>query len=405
MTTPAVNINAASNAVATRTQRNAAGTIVQITPLVIAGGRLGKFRPESVNNPIRFDNTRKPANWVSQGGTWRTAYGTAVIRHPNGSTWTTEGALVVAPPSVGSIPPVIPIADGNAYSIRDALGHYAEASQKLGVALAEVRQTAGLVTQYYHELSRSLGKVADALQDDRKGTFRKQMGQFAKGWTKAPARYLEYLYGVRPLAGEISNAVDVLTDIGDQGYQFKMTLMGKYRTSAVVTQSHNTTIYSTTATTSLSVRQTHRASLVFTLPEWFWEELPPVTPFSVAYETTSMSFVLDWLIPIGAWLRGFEGLQLRPFFTEGSTTCFIRRRSEGPVQFNTTAGYSRSTVPVRISHLDYYMNRVAFDSFPTELVMRLPMLRSSLGLDKMDQMSALAGQRFANLSKTIARYY
>lgn len=404
MTTPAVNINAASNAVATRVQRNASGVVVQTTNLVVAGGRLGKIRPASVNNPVRSDGTRKPSSWVSSGGTWRTAYGTAVIRHPNGSTWTTDGALVVAPSSVGSVPPVIPIIEGNACAIRDALGHYAEANQKLGVALKEARQTAGLAAQYYREAARSFGRVTEALASDRKGSFRKEMGQFAKGWKKAPARYLEYLYGVRPLADEISNAVDVLTDIGDQGYQFKMTLKGKYRVSGTSTSSHNTTIQSTTATVSLTTKQQHKASLVFTLPDWFWDVLPPVTPFSEFYETTSLSFVLDWLVPVNNWLRGFEGLQLRPFFTEGSTTCFLRR-SGGSVRFNTTAGYTQSVGPTSVTHRDYYMSRVAFESFPTELVMRVPRMRSLLGLDKLDQASALAGQRFANLGKTIARYY
>jgi hypothetical protein len=51
------------------------------------------------------------------------------------------------------------------------------------------------------------------------------------------------------------------------------------------------------------------------------------------------------------------------------------------------------------------MNRVAYESFPTELVMRVPRMRNLLGLNKLDQASALAGQRFANLGKTIARYY
>jgi hypothetical protein len=272
------------------------------------------------------------------------------------------------------------------------------------VALREVRQTAGLAAQYYREAAKSFGRVTDALQNDRKGSFRKEMGQFAKGWKKAPARYLEYLYGVRPLADEISNAVDVLTDIGDQGYRFKMALKGKYKTSGSSTSSHNTTILSTTATVSLTTKQTHKASLIFVFPDWFWDTLPPVTPFSEAYEHQSLSFVLDWVWPFGQWLRGFEGLQLRPFFQEGSTTCFIRR-SGGSVRFNTTPGYTLGVGPVTITHRDYYMNRVAYESFPTELVMRVPRMRNLLGLNKLDQASALAGQRFANLGKTIARYY
>lgn len=231
------------------------------------------------------------------------------------------------------------------------------------------------------------------------------MKDFARGWRTAPSRYLEYLYGVRPLADELNNAVQVLTELGENGCLYNMTLVGKWRTGGAGKAIQvNSTAYNCVGRYDPYIDQRHRASLNFSVPQELIGSVTPLSPFSQFYETTSMTFVLDWVLPIGSWLRGFEGLVLRPFFREGSVTLFMRRTGSS-IQIIPNGSLTASGVVPPIRHREFYMSRVALTSFPTELVMQLPRFRSTLGLDKLDQASALAGQRMANLGRQIARYY
>ncbi|DAD51153.1 maturation protein [ssRNA phage SRR7976310_12] len=399
MTTPAQNVNIASAGINTQQQTTSGGVTNPPVMLIRAQSRFVRIRAASVNNPIRIDKTRKPSNWVSKGGYFGQDLGDMRVIHPNGSYRTSSGVLIEPPTSLGSIPTIVSIADGNSYAIRDALGHYAEANMQLGVAMREARGTAELVGKYYQKASQTLGRLDSELRKGENSNFKRAMKDFASGWKSAPSRYLEYIFGLRPLADEINNSLEVLSDKKERGFAFKMKLRGKYKVSDGTKVPRNAMTFCT-ALVQTNVVQKHKASLIFVLPDWFWDELPPVTSFSEAWQSASLSFILDRMVPVTSWLRGFEGLQLRPFFTEGSSTCFMSR--VGTEAFmNPSSGYSAHPSVLPCTWREYYMSRVAYESFPTEAVMRLPRLRNELKLAQMDQYAALAGQRMANLSRLL----
>lgn len=411
MTTPAKNINMASPGPYKQTQDG----IVTASGIAVSS-RFSSFRPKSRLNALRTDLTRAPSAWQSSGGYGSGSNGVVFFRKPRPDPpfWRyseSVGTIASPPTQMGAFESPVPLDVMRAFAVRDALGHFAEAEQRLGVSLRETRQTVQMVTNYYRGVSDGAGKLLTDLHNARNGERRLQrtaaeFRRWARGWKQVPGRYLEYLYGIRPLADEVNNAVEVLTQTRDRGCSFRMTLKGRYRDGrqlleiTPVTNGNEDTF---NARVEAEIRYGAKASLVFQLPTWYWSTLPPVTPFSEQLDTTSLSFVLDWVLPVKNWVRGFEGLQLRPFFKEGSATTFVRR-SATRCRFKGKSGWQGEfTLPYSIR--DYHMTRVVYSSFPTEVVMTLPRLRNLLGIDKMDQVAALAGQRLSALGRSIHRFY
>lgn len=396
MTTPAVNTNASAAGTQTTVQFNA-GVPSPPTNVVAAASRSQTVRPASVNSPKRPDGTRAPRNWTSRGGTFIGPSGRLSVANTGTVIRVSTGRLMTAPPSLGSIAPATPVSDLHAYAVRRALGNFGEAEMQFGVALREVGSTCKLVTDYYRRSADVLGRVTQDVVN-RPG-FKRAMKQYVRGWRQAPSRYLEYLYGMKPLADEIANAVEVLTDSKEAKRGFGLRLRGKYKSYEAQEVQLNCVTF-TVAKAQLALRCQSKASLKFNLPDWYWDELPPVTAFSELYETTSLSFVLDWVLPLGEWIRGFEGFQLRPFFQEGSSTVFLRRVGTRAT-IVPSAGWTPSANALGIQWREYYMNRIAFTSFPSYLIMRVPRLRLALSIDKMDDASALAAQRLMKLSREL----
>lgn len=398
MTTPAVNLNIPVAGTYQWVRKYPTGVLINQGSTVVTSSRFQRIRPASINSPKRSNGTRAPRNWNSSGGVFKQPHQTLRVTDVNsgiyvdysGNLFDCETLNLITSVSAGYL---------GSLAIRDALGSFGENSQQLGVALQELKGTGELLAKYYKEAAHGIGKVTDAVQSPREGSFRKQMKDFAKGWRKAPSRYIEYLYGIKPIADDIANAIDVQTEYKHQGYDFRLTLRGKYDM-----KDERTSFIRPPANTVAHIVQKQdfrsKASLVFSLPPWYWDELPTVTPFSQFYDTTRLSFVLDWALPVGDWVRGVEGFQLRPFFKEGSYTVF--RRSTGQtITLAPQVGYSVSKTQFSGPEQLYVMSREAFFTFPSEAVFSLPKLRSVLQIKHLDDAAGLLGQRFAKLSRAL----
>lgn len=357
-------------------------------------------KPESLTSPFRVDGTRAPTNWGRYGGTMYGVRGRyTIITNVRPDTYTSLWHGQIAAP--GLYPGNIPYLDseGEITAIRKALGRFGEAEVQLGAAMREARQTAGMLEKYYNHANTLTKKLMSAVQGSK--AVRQQFRDFLRnGWKDVPAAYLEYLFGMKPLADDLTNAVQVLHDKKQHGGAFNMTLRGKHKvTDRFKEPSYQSWVpYVSQVYGTHNVRQISKATLIFQLPTWYWDRLPPVTFFRESWETTRLSFVLDWVLPVNQWLMGFEGNQLRPFFREGTRSTFMRRdlsdpEVDDPNWVFESDGWGQ----------DYSYSRVAFDSFPTEeLLTRLPRFRSLLGLDKLSVGAALLGQRLASLAGAVA---
>lgn len=398
MTTPAVNENFATPGIYSRKVKDPFGNLVISDSQISVASRYVRNRPASVNSLRRADGTRPPKNWDSSGGVFRQSRQYLKVTRFDGYTYEYDGLLFY--PETLNLINSIPHEELASLAIRNALGHYGEASQKLGVALQEARKTGQLLGEYYRAAAKGVAKLSDALESEKHGALRRRMRDFASGWRRAPSEYVKYLYGVRPITDDIKTAVDVLTEYRHHGYEFRLTLRGKYMTK----NERKEFVRPPANCTAQIVQQQSifsKASLVFQLPSWYWDELPPVTPFSQLWETSSYSFLVDWALPIGNWVRGMEGFQLRPFFKEGSTTIFMRSAGTGII-VSPQVGYSVAHSDFSCQEDLWVMDRDAFFRFPSESVIRLPRVRSILQIGHLDDAAGLLGQRLAKLQRQLA---
>lgn len=354
----------------------------------------------TTKNPVAKDGTRRMAPWSRSGGVNGGVKGLLKRSYSSGgqqleTIW--QGVLASPGPFPGSIP--IPFQQGRIEAIRHALGNFGKNEVQLGIALQEARQTVDLVGKYYSRANQLTGKLASAINGSQR--TRQQFRTFARnGWRSVPAAYLEYLFGIAPLADDLQNAVQVLADTSETRGAFLLSLRGRFdRTDSF----ESAAFYAPDAgplsivNADVQVSQLQKAVLRFQLPSWYWDALPPVTPFRQAWGTARLSFVLDWVLPISSWLSGFEGFQLRPFFKDGCVSTLLKREVSG-------ARWSKKEyifVPERSGAEDYSFTREVLSAFPSEQLFALPRMQNVLGTNQLRVGAALLGQRLASLQKLI----
>lgn len=339
---------------------------------------------------------RAMANYSRGGGVRLGVTGLLVnIASPTQQTW--EGVLCPPGGTVGTIGEVE--STGGIQAIRSALGSFGDREVKLGVALQEAKDTARMVGKYYNHANQLTDKLVKSVQGDRR--TRQQFRDFARnGWKGAPGAYLEYLFGMAPIADDLQNAAFLLAERKDAKSAMILVLRGRFSAS----DSFQSAGFNSPNTGPLvavrqdvTVSQRTSATMRFKLPDWYWETLPPVTPFRQAWETTRLSFVIDWVLPISSWLSGFEGFQLRPFFMDGCTSTLLARNISG-------AHWSQNGylfVPRASGGRDWSFSRQVFTSFPSEQLFSLPKMKNELGLNQLRVGSALLAQKLAGLQRAI----
>lgn len=396
MTTPAVSLDITVESLTTQ-QYFLDGVLQSTTSWLEPMKRFIDFRPESVSSPKGVFGYRYPTHWYHYGGSGNGVKGMYIqtIDGPRITKYVTTGVVGAVASTPGVILPPDP--QGRVTAIRKALGKYGEAHTQFGAALQEVASTSRMVGKYYDHANQLADRTFEAVQKNRR--VRQQFRDFLRnGWRGAPGLYLEYLFGMKPLADDIANAVDVLFDRSQAvNSAMLMRLRGKHEYESVREEHFwrnivsDAPIYGTVTT-----KQTNRASMLFRLPSWYWETLPPVTLFSEAWEGTTLSFVADWVLPVHQWIAGFEGFQLRPFFEWGIVSEKLEQSVESPrspdknfVRLDATSFTSSS------------FERRVLSTWPGEELFSLPRFRSTLGIDKLDVGAALLAQKLARLQRLI----
>jgi hypothetical protein len=185
----------------------------------------------------------------------------------------------------------------------------------LGVALGEARETA-------HMLSSAMLSTFVAAKRAKRGDFSgmlKALGlsantdpklqRFRDIPDKAAGCWLGYSYGVRPLLSDVFGAVsalekrmnvpDVITRRVSTFEEIDLELQGTYNARPGFGDPD----------TCLKFKGGHRCSekLTFTVANPFTytlSQLGLTNPLNVAWELVTLSFVVDWFLPIGSWIQG-----------------------------------------------------------------------------------------------------
>jgi hypothetical protein len=185
----------------------------------------------------------------------------------------------------------------------------------LGVALGEARETAHFIqgamlsafVAAKHARRGNLSGVLKALGLSANADPKLQ--QFRDVPDKVAGAWLGYSYGVRPLLADVFGAVKALEKRHESPtiMTYRATELCELnfglQTPSILTDGTTDPAY------FMQVKGFHKASskMTFSVDNPFLYKLSQLgltNPLAVAWELVTLSFVVDWFIPIGAWING-----------------------------------------------------------------------------------------------------
>jgi hypothetical protein len=316
MTTPAQDINESSSVHVLG--RRWDGAIIDGGTVVSSKYKLE--RPASVTSPRRQDGTRGPRAYYSRGMSESLPIATAQWSEDpddeykivwNGGVLpyqqlSTNWGYPTTPPSLWD------------RADRQALMNAKGSKVNLGTALAEARQTAGLVGQ----TSRKIGNMVNAW---RSKNPKKLWDSVKRGGRSLPSSWLEMSYGWSPLLSDVLGSAEALAESMAIGRRFDLTVRG----SAVeLTPASWVQEWPGLYDLVYSGQTKHRVEVVlrYDLPASILPTLSSLgltNPAEVLWEKVPWSFVVDWILPVGDWLHLLDaGHYLQ--FQEGSRSQMSR---------------------------------------------------------------------------------
>lgn len=280
----------------------------------------------------------------------------------------------------------------------------------LSVDAFQLRQTLSLVRDLRKIVDRTVVLVADTLIRKRVGLgskaakkaayktrLIKRLGQRYNSGLRAPRDFdvlkipgdlwLGYVYGVKPTLQSIH---DTIASTKNHYYNLSKMFHGKKtstRSDVVNLPSYLDGTWKARVQIRSSVRVYYKVRLQ--IPDEPLTQLARFTslnPVSIAWELLPWSFVIDWFLPIGDYLRNLESyLVYNQYFKSGFKTTSWSYEGELAGSRTTVAGASVGGVHA-CSSLDRYMKREVLTSLP---VPAFPNFRAELGSGRLLNAAAL----------------
>lgn len=212
----------------------------------------------------------------------------------------------------------------------------------LGVAFAERSQTARLVGDTAISLARAYRSLRRGHWQQAWRDLGLKPARKAPRGSSAPAKWLEYQYGWKPLLSDVHGAVDALSrrDKGD----WRITSKGSERIDL---------------SREVLMRQNSIGAHVLTSKGWkgamvridavpvndlvvMLSQLGILNPLLVAWELVPYSFVVDWFLPIGSYLESLDAmLGYGPTYCSISTFSKVKVSGRGSSFVETDDFYRR----------------------------------------------------------------
>lgn len=360
-------------------------------------------RPASVSNPVREDGSRAQGSYNCHSRFQQSLVAHVVGNGTSGSQFEFEGNFVYD--SLSQLPSLL-LSQRLVNDARmKALSGMVDGTTQFNAAGAELKSTLQSLTGYYRHASRGLREM---FGDFPKKTRERLKHTPAYNWREIPSDYLGWLYGLAPLADDVENGLDQLTGFAKCG----MTYSYWVRAGAVREDSFDMPLTRVGArgpasyTIPAKRKSFARVGYEYRFPDWWIKQTPVVAPFSTAWELTRLSFVCDWVLPIGSWVQSMEAAQFDPHFYEGFEVLGAREVTvdgarvmvnqaaagsnwpDGSVVCNPPSCYrSRKFASQRTA-----LSKAAGDS-PYQRV-QFPDFRAEMGVGHVSQALSLFAQRF-----------
>lgn len=346
-------------------------------------------RPKSTNNPL-VGGDRKPASWTAAGGRYETGTSVYELWYLPGAFhkyayW--SGCRVGVPYTVGSIPLVSSSLMDDV--VAECLAGITGSSVQFNTSLREAGDTLKMVGNATTGLAKGIDSFCTTNRKKLFSNLKRGMSQ----WKTIPGRYLEYLYGWRPVLDDVQNAVQQMVGSRSAGYAYRYTI----KRTKQVREDYSVDIsglHKGKVRMRSRVTQRCTCSFTFEFPSWFQDELPVISPFGNLWEQSPYTFVADWFLPIGNWVGAMESMQWNPFFKGGSKATALNRVARGCTFIPPTGTSDQCIVgPYGLVNKgsDYKYTRSVISSLASE-AFRPPDLRNPLSLDHAAQGLALLTQ-------------
>lgn len=273
-------------------------------------------RPPSVSNPVRKAQGRAPSPYSCDAAVYRHGYGMVEYGSMASGFFAYNGTCAV--PHRGSHQADLALALRLLNDARlHALTGIGNDVTQFNAAARELGGTVRSLTQYYRHASRG---VRGMFKDFPKKTQERLKHTPAYRWTDVPSDYLGYLYGIAPIAEDIENGCNQLSGAAKQGLRFGYEVKSGFAQTNPYQESIADASGQFQYFAPGSRKSYGRVGYKFNFPDWWIENVPIMAPFSTAWELTRLSFVVDWVLPVGNWIGALEAAQFAPYFKEGFET-------------------------------------------------------------------------------------
>jgi hypothetical protein len=358
--------------------------------------------PASTSNP-KVLGYRPPANYYHTVGRWHTSGG--LIEWFNPTTHETASASgQISDFTINQIWPLTNLDPNFTNGV-------------LCTVLSEMLEDDVAFNAFLLQGKQSLKMVADLATGIAHGTDRlmtaefKQPKSFRKFLASAgdeavsnfSGKYLEYLYGWKPLADDVENAFQSMIDgyTGPEQKRFRL----KVRKSKRLKSQHKIAVNATTYffapfvwEQTLFKELRTKVVLHYEFPSQAGEMLPTMTPFGTAWEAAPWSFVVDWFIPIGDWVGAMEATQYAVYMRDAILTQSVEVASQksSPSYWTYIAPAAGTNIypgtPPLVSGKIFGMIREVLSPSAVLDRIRFPDFSSKFGLPQASQALALLSQ-------------
>lgn len=359
MSRPAISYNATVRTSCNRYYYNAAGVLQSHNVIAnrALGWRMLNKTASVTTQPRKGGKFTHPTNYVCSWGRASCIPGETFFRSaPYNAEYT------IVPDDCVSILDRNPLAfyspganTWNELEIK-ALNKLRNQKVNFGVALAEAKETAKLFTSNAKSIARGFQKLPFATRQ----AARRYAGRVP---SKVPSRYLEYMYGVNPLLSDIQGACTLLNELQIvEGNEFQV------RSRKIHSGSHTQTygLYNGSCWSQVSRKGHNVVQLKYVLscPTLaLLSTLGLVNPAEIFWERVPLSFVVDWLVPVGNWLSALSGAWGYTFI-DGFQATFCDMEENNFLNPYPPGSPGDFTAGVRVlSHFGYF-KRVLYGSSP-----------------------------------------
>lgn len=406
MTTPAVSIlDQGLTDVVSFSQKKGSSTVNRNVSNQSVSPKI-QVRPKSSTSPFRSNGTRAPMNWGHEWSASTIVPGSYQAEQSSSTGWRAWGdmspqtnARALYVESLSWLRDKrFPIGVEQAARTQ-FLSKLAGRRADLGAALGELRQTARGVTDASQDIVRGIDYLARKYRKTKRAIVN-EIRRFGKGPIKRPSQgfstqglerlrneWLRQQFGVKPLIGTIDDAGKALSDaIFEDGRELNLTVRAgaSNKSEYVASFLGNGSVAGKFFFPFVETTQCHY-SAVYRVPisaDRTLQELGLGNPYSVAWELTQLSWMVDYLLGVGDWLDSLTA-DWGAHFVEGSVSRIQRATLASPVlPVELRSDYIWTTKPrCTALHVSGKFERTVLATRVLPAVM--PSVRNQLGISQM----------------------